>query len=350
MAGRGRGRSEGRKLQVTGGSTFVVSLPKSWVNRHRLAAGDVVFVREGASGALEVHPQEGGRSRGGRLTLRVEEGGAGEKLLRELIGAYVSGASAVELRFDPATVAAVRKTVRDFSRLVIGPEILEEGRDVIVVQDLSDTKELSMERCLRRMHLMTAAMHRDALHALLQGDVTLAGDVVARDEDVDRLFWMVAKQFALLLTEPGFRHEAGVEPAARLSLRLAAKSIERIADHAARIAMEAAALAGRKPRAEFQEPLRKAGAMALGILEDAFGALVSADLDRANKAITAKRGLDKVLSGLTASTERLRGAEGLHLAAIVESLSRTGDYGTDIAETAINDVIMGRLAPEVKGG
>ena len=345
MAEGGRGRSEARKLQVTGGSTFIVSLPKPWVTRHRLASGDVVQVREGAGGVLEVSPQEGPRARRSRLVLRVEEGGAGEKLLRELIGAYVSGASAVELRFHPSGVAAVRKTVRDFSRLVIGPEILEEGRDVIVVQDLSDTKELSMERCLRRMELITAAMHRDALHALLEGDVLLAGDVVARDEDVDRLFWMVAKQFALLLTDPGFRREAGIEPAESLHLRMAAKSLERIADHAARIASHAAALRGRPPRQEFREPLRKASDLAVGVLESAFAALVAADLDRANQAITATRGLDKILAGLSAGAERLRGPQALHIAAIAESLSRTADYATDIAETAINHVIMKRLAP-----
>jgi len=344
MAGQGRGRSEGRKLQVTGGSTFVVSLPKAWATRHRLAAGDVVYVRESPGGSLEISPQEGPGPRGARLALRVGEGGAGEKLLRELIGAYVSGASVIELRFDPAMVATVRKTVRDFSRLVIGPEILEEGRDVIVVQDLSDTKELSMERCLRRMHLITAAMHRDALHALFEGNATLAADVIARDEDGDRLFWMVAKQFALLLTDPAFRREAGIEPAGSLTLRLAAKSLERIADHASQIAQHAAALEGRRLRPGFQEGLAKAGGLALDILDDAFAALVAADLDKANEAITARRGLDKVLAGLTAGTERLRGPEGLHLAAIVESLSRTGDYATDIAETAINDVVMRRLA------
>jgi phosphate uptake regulator len=336
-------RSEARKVQVTGGSTYVVSLPKKWATRHRLAAGDTVFVREVAGGALEVSPQ-GAPRRETRLVLPVQEGGGGEKLLRELIGAYVGGAAAVELQFPPALVTAVRKTVRDFTRLVIGPEILEERRDAILIQDLSDARELSLERCLRRMHLITAAMHRDALHALLEGDTTLAADVVARDEDVDRLYWMVAKQFSLLLTDPGFRVESGGEPSAALLLRMAAKSLERIADHAARIAEHATAL-GHRPRKEFREPLHRAGELALGVLDAAFAALAAADLDRANQAITARGALDKVLAVLSTGTERLRGAEVLHIAAIVESLARTADYATDIAETAINHVVLRRLQP-----
>ena len=35
---------EYRKLQVTGGSTFIVSLPKNWIKNNNLSSGDVVGV------------------------------------------------------------------------------------------------------------------------------------------------------------------------------------------------------------------------------------------------------------------------------------------------------------------
>ena len=35
---------EGRKLQLTGGSTYVVSLPKPWIVATGLRAGDTVFL------------------------------------------------------------------------------------------------------------------------------------------------------------------------------------------------------------------------------------------------------------------------------------------------------------------
>ncbi|HKZ49369.1 MAG TPA: PhoU domain-containing protein [Thermoplasmata archaeon] len=335
----------GRKLQVTGGSTFVVSLPKRWVSRSKLRAGETVFLSETGGGNLLLSPGEPGRRVLRSLTLRVAGPvEAREKLLRELIGAYVSGAAAVEIQFAPEVISDVRKTVRDFTRLVIGPEILEEGRTSIVVQDLSDPRELSPEKGLRRMHLIAAGMHTDALHALTTGDLTLSADVVARDEDVDRLFWMAAKQFSLTLVDPGHALRVGADPTGGLHLWLAAKSMERIADHAARIANHALLLEGRKPRKEVAEGLRRASEIALGVLGEAFEALVSANMDLAHRALTTRRGLDRVLATVMNAVQGLRGAELLHLAAVAESLSRTADYATDIAETAINHVVMRRLA------
>ena len=43
---------EYRKLQVTGGSTFIVSLPKRWIRDHGLKQSDVVGVEYMTSGAV----------------------------------------------------------------------------------------------------------------------------------------------------------------------------------------------------------------------------------------------------------------------------------------------------------
>ncbi|MDA1168377.1 MAG: AbrB/MazE/SpoVT family DNA-binding domain-containing protein, partial [archaeon] len=45
-----------RKLQVTGGSTVIVSLPKSWVEQNKLSKGDVVNLHEMQSGDLKISP------------------------------------------------------------------------------------------------------------------------------------------------------------------------------------------------------------------------------------------------------------------------------------------------------
>ena len=44
--------SEYRKLQITGGSTIIVSLPKHWTNQHNLSKGDLVTIEGLSSGDL----------------------------------------------------------------------------------------------------------------------------------------------------------------------------------------------------------------------------------------------------------------------------------------------------------
>ncbi|TLZ72830.1 MAG: AbrB/MazE/SpoVT family DNA-binding domain-containing protein [Methanobacteriota archaeon] len=54
---RGERHVEGRKLQLTGGSTYVVSLPKPWISATGLRAGDTVFLETMADGSLTVLPR-----------------------------------------------------------------------------------------------------------------------------------------------------------------------------------------------------------------------------------------------------------------------------------------------------
>src|SRR2546430_9590732 len=194
---------EGRKLQLTGGSTYVVSLPKHWVVDSGLKAGDAVFLETEPEGSVMIRPRPTERA---HLRRRIFEEKGEERrdhLLRKLIGAYIGGFNFIEIRFRPELGPFVRRVARDFSRMVIGPEVIEETRNSVVIQDLSDTAELSAEKCLRRMHLTVRAMHEDAIAALRTRDDALARDVAQRDQDVDRLYWMVAKQYSIAHTGSG---------------------------------------------------------------------------------------------------------------------------------------------------
>ena len=47
---------EQRKLQVTGGSTFILSLPKDWATKNELKRGSSMMVREEDDGSLSISP------------------------------------------------------------------------------------------------------------------------------------------------------------------------------------------------------------------------------------------------------------------------------------------------------
>ena len=49
---------ETRKLQFTGGSTYIVSLPKRWIDQNQLKKGSVIKLREEESGLLSIIPSE----------------------------------------------------------------------------------------------------------------------------------------------------------------------------------------------------------------------------------------------------------------------------------------------------
>ncbi len=331
---------EGRKLQLTGGSTYVVSLPKRWVVDAGLKAGDTVFLETTSDGSVTVRPQPAEKTSPRRKVFDEKGGEVRDHLLRKLIGAYISGFGLIEIRFRPETGPFVRRVARDFCRLVIGPEIIEETRTTITIQDLSDPSELSSEKCLRRMHLSVRAMLEDAIQSLKTRDQALARDVIQRDQDVDRLYWMVAKQYHLAHTAPPGTAEPPSESGIHAH-RLVAKLLERVGDHAERIASTYDVLVGEK---ELDPKLVKefegANLSATAILDKAFSSLMSGNIDTANEAIDAYGHHHKLIDSLSHHVSSKKGEELLALGAIVDSLSRTASYATDIAEQAINLAVL----------
>src|SRR5271169_1448623 len=130
---------EGRKLQLAGGSTYVISLPKRWVTHAGLKAGDTLFVDTEADGAISVRSQAATKPAVRRKVFEEKGEEAREHLLRKLIGAYISGYGLIEIRFTGDRGPFVRRVARDFCRLVVGPEVVEESQNALTIQDLSDS-------------------------------------------------------------------------------------------------------------------------------------------------------------------------------------------------------------------
>ncbi len=322
---------------MTGGATYTVSLPKPWAKEMKLQPGDTVFF-EHLGDALVLRVGRGERPAPRSKVLPVDRGEAREHMLRKLIGAYVTGCQLIELRFPAEKAAMARKVAREFTRMVIGAEVVEETGGRVLIQDLANPMELSPDKCLRRMYMTVRSMAEDSVRSLGSGDTRQALDVPPRDQDIDRLYWMVAKQYHLAVTDPSYM----VAYALREKLHYfsaVAKLLERIGDHTEKIALAVLQLEGQTPEASFQAEVEEAVRLALGILEGAFAALMSDDLDLANEALDESKALGKLVEGLS---KRVRDAEAdqlLPLATVVDSIGRIGGYSSDIAEVAINGVI-----------
>jgi len=337
---------EGRKLQLAGGSTYLVSLPKRWVLNAGLKAGDTLFVDTSPDGAVSVRPHAAERPAARRKVFQEKGEEERDHLLRKFIGAYISGFGIIEVRFPSDRGPFVRRVAREFCRLVIGPEVIEESRNALVIQDLSDPSELSSEKCLRRMHLTVRAMMEDAVAALKKSDVALAHDVALRDQDVDRLYWMVAKQYHLSSTSPIALGD-GFDQRAIHGYQLVGKLLERIGDHAQRIAMTCPVLAeGKTLDPKLVKDFEEASASAVNILDRSFNALVTGDIDAANAAIDMRAQHQKLMDALSHRVATRKGEELLALGTVVNSLGRCASYAADIAEQAINMAVLMDAEPK----
>ena len=337
---RTTGGFHGRRIQKTGGSTFIVSLPKSWVVNRGLGAGDVLLFTPRPDGSLTLFPDETPRAEGTKRTVLVSNTEEEAHLFRLLVAEYIAGAPLLELKTRERMSAKTREVVRGFAQRMIGPEILEETADAVVLQDVVGTNPLPIPSVIRRMHQMVRAMQSDAMAAFKASDTSIATDVIERDWEVDRLHWFVQKQVTTALRDARMLTLIGLTLPECATYLLASRVLERIADHAVRIA-ETVPLLGKEPipTGVLSELDRLALAAADG-LTGAIDSLANEDIAKANEVLDAAARVTRERENILKELTKKRGRLAVALAYVLESLERSAFYASDLAEIAINHTVQ----------
>ena len=325
---------ETRKVQVTGGSTYTVSLPKSWATANDVSAGTTVEFYPDED-TLLLTPQSETDRQEGTLDITDLEG---DRLTRAVMTMYVSGFDIIRLEASRITTDQ-RRAIRSATQSLVGVEVLEETTDSVVIQDLLDSSELSFVNAVSRMRLIAGSMLEDAVTSLVENDDDVAEDVIDRDDDVDRLFLVVSRIFRATLRSPRAAEGLGVSREDCFDFHSSARQLERVADHAAKISQLALKL--EEIPDDVADALVSLHDDASAVLETSMDALFADDPEEANRlghdareAVLAidehTRTVDDMLRDLD-----LEPVQAQSLGLIVDSLSRSADYGGNIAETAL---------------
>jgi len=323
---------ETRKVQVTGGSTYTVSLPKDWATDNGVSAGSVVeFYPEDDS--LLLTPKSDVDRIEGTLDVGDLEG---EQLTRAVMTMYVSGFDVIALEAGRITTDQ-RRAIRQATQNLVGVEVLEETNDSVVIQDLLDSSELSIHNAVTRMRLIATSMLADAVTALVENDEDLALDVIERDDDVDRLWYVVSRIFRATLRSPRAAKEMGVPREICFDYHSSARQLERIADHAAKIAQLSRSL--ETVPEEVVEAIYDLQEDAIDVIDTAMDALFEDDSDVATEMANDARqdilSIDEHTRRIDQLLRDLEPKEAQSLGLVVDSLSRSADYGGNVAETAL---------------
>ena len=320
-----------RKVQRTGKSTFIVSLPKTWATKNGIAAGSIVYINQGDNGALTLSTDRSERDL--RVKLDIGEK-TGDDLIRDIIGCYVGGYRIIEVT-SPHMSSAQKKDLHQIVNKLIGPEILEETINKVVIQDLLSSEELQSEKALRRIRTVVKSMIHDSFTSLLNNHQDeLAMDVIQRDDDVDRLNLLISRQFTEILRTGSVKQETQ-NPIHAFNYMQAASNLERIADHAHRIAQIAreynCTLAD-----DLKEELMDMEVQLCGFIDDAISYLLQTNSDKANEMIDLIREIQKSAARITVTSDSLGQSEMLERLVLAASLERMFDYIMNIGELTIN--------------
>jgi len=324
-----------RKVQKAGKSTITVSLPKDWITSKGLQAGDRILMHQPPDGTLVISTEVDKKKKIAKKMFLISENDKEQHIIRKMVGAYLNGYTVLEIKADKKELMNARRAIRKFTQMVVGSEIIEESGNRIILNDLSNPMELPQKKCIKRMHFMVDSMHKDAMMAFLNENKLIAEDVMDRDRDVDKLYWMVVKQFNMIQTDRSIAEKLGTEPHESAELLIVARALEKIGDHAERIAKKV--FENDIPMNEkYLSDISGYHKEALKFLQSAVTSLFLKDIDTANAVIDAVYEKEKGCELLSKALQHSPNKDTTHKVSVLESVKSLLEYSAEVAKMTIN--------------
>jgi phosphate uptake regulator len=327
-----------RNIQKTGGNSFVVSLPKSWVTDLGLRPKDSVAVLVQPDSSLLIVPRKDIRgATKSEATLEATPGLEKDALLRHFISYYLAGYDIIRVttgRPDASLRGFIREGIR---RKLVGVEIIEESSGSMLTQCLSGYVDLPLKKALERMSIIAAGMLSDSVTGFGGRGGGMAQEVIERDDEVDRFYHFLLRQLNIAVRDRSVIQEIGLTSARDcLGYRLAVKSTERVGDHAAAIAAQSETLQSISEGAV--KRIQEMTALSRKVFENSIAALLRLDGKLADQAIARTREVVQMEGKITEEVlaPRMSGAQVASVKLMLESIRRAAEYGSDIAEIAID--------------
>jgi phosphate uptake regulator len=178
-------------------------------------------------------------------------------------------------------------------------------------------------------------MHREAVNALVDGDLHLAKSVIARDEEVNRLYFLLVRILRTIIQNPSLSEKLGVQPIECLDYRLAASLVETIGDECVRAALKTVELKGTRLAEDLKRLLVEFHTVCFEAHENALKAFFTGDICLAEDV----RNMREKVEGTLANIERVAREQSIDVVPQILSaasiLKQIYEHSVDIADLAM---------------
>jgi phosphate uptake regulator len=350
-----------RRVQCTGRGSYIISLPKDWVQDTGLKRGSEIDFSVQSDSSLTLVPRklkekfqedEGAKLKEYYINVDVSEEDL-QSTLRMIKALYVISADIIRVHFKGAEdIAKCKSIVKNFARdTLLGAEIIDETPDEIALQILIKHSEFPIEKAVRRMAIVALSTNRDAILALKNRDKDLFQNVINGHHDTNRLGLYVVRQLKFGIERNLFRELGFRTPKEFLLYRITVNDIKNIAENALNIInnletfqkqIDDQVLFIKEPiDEEVYSQMLNFNSIAHQLFEESTKAMFKRAYNDAEKII-AKRGsfvtLENELIRLM-SIKKLDPNIAAILRLMLDSSRRIMDYGQDIAELTLNRTV-----------
>ncbi len=271
-----------RVVQLTGGSSYTITLPKEWAQQIGIKKGSVLIIKNSSDGGIILYPETATlrREQEVEITLNPHVG-------RYIVGAYLYGYNIIKIKstipMDDSELSEIKRVVRGLA----GAEIVDETPNKMEIQVVLDEELVAPEKILRRQYNLVIGMVENSVEALFNRNPVLGRLVIQRDEEVDRLYFTLVRVVRSAVVDLALAKKLNTSPLSLMDLRMAAKFIEDAGDQAAEIGSEAIKNSKGLDNDVLNEA-RELAQIVLSMGEGPLDALFSKDMDKIVKIINIR--------------------------------------------------------------
>lgn len=327
-----------RRLQLTGGSTYTVSLPKTWIDELQLKKNSDITLVKNLNHSITLFQEE--QSKKNNATTLIGKNDSKESIRRKIIAMYLSGYKTIEIKTKGIEIPSThRGAIRDLVRTTLmGTEIIEASSEKITLQVLTQLAQLSFDVALKRMYITATNMHQEAIEALNERDSEHAEEVIKMDDEVDRFSLYLLRNLNSALENAEVLLDSGLKkPSDCLGYRTVVKCVERIADHGGLIAKKIKYLNSPIDKKILKE-IEQISVESLIVFENSITALSKRDYDMAEKVASS---VTKVIEKEKKLMDSLKPDDNIAIIKLIlEDIRRTAEYSRDISEITIDETVQ----------
>lgn len=317
-----------RVVQLTGGSSYAVTLPKAWAKAHGIKEGSMIELTINDDGSITVTPE-------GREVIKASERIVIKDSLsmaRDIVGAYLLGFNVIRIEssipFDKLTLNVLKQRIRGLA----GAEIVEETPKSIELQVIFDPESIAPSKILIRMWSILLRMITDLIDAIVKTSNENLPSVANQDEEVDRYYFMIVRSVRAGLRDLMLAKRMDLSPLRLLDIRLVSKFLEDAGDQISSLASDLNKSTLIKLNQDMVERLNKLKDLCLDLGKKAIDAFLTEDPKLTLSALSIKEKFVKEGALFMEMPSKKDVAIHTYMLKIYSRLERVVEDFADIAE------------------
>jgi phosphate uptake regulator len=227
-------KSEPRRLIKFGNSSYIISIPKEWIDKNDLKKGDILYL-ENNDDHIIITLKDKKRPTSKRITISLANKDI-DNLRREFTSAYINNYNEIILegKNEKKRNELINKVIQE----KVGIEIVEQTDTQTIIKDILDLEAVSFDKITRRLDNVIRSMFEDVISALKMESFKewTAKEINQADTEVNKLYFLIWKIVRKCQEEPRLGAGLKVTPKELSDTQWLSLHIEYIGDNLKRIA------------------------------------------------------------------------------------------------------------------